>query len=254
MGLLFLMVYGIGYHLIFREVIKSGTPTLIQRQIGSFLLMAGLYVVNFLTVMMTVLTSVDTVSGEISSGTIHTVLSKPIRRWEVIIGKWLGFAGMISLYMLLMAGGVMLISYLISTTTPPHPFRGFALMWLNGMLLLSVSILGGSFLSTIANGVLVFGLYGLGFIGGWIEQIGSFMRDPAKSAAINIGIITSLIMPGEALWRRAASELQSTLMSSFGATPFTSSSVPSSLFVFYAVGYLLLAVLLAVRVFSKRDL
>ena len=83
-------------------------------QISNFLLMAGMYVVNFLTAMMTVLTSVDTLSGEISSGTIHTLVSKPVRRWEIVLGKWLGFAGMLTLYLLLMAGGVMLIVYLRS--------------------------------------------------------------------------------------------------------------------------------------------
>lgn len=254
MGVLFLLVYAIGYRLILNAMVEDNMPELIQSQFGSFLLMAGLYVVNFLTIIMTVLTAVDTLSGEMASGTIHTVLSKPLRRWEVVVGKWLGFAAMISVYLLVMAGGVMVISSILSGTTPPHPVRGFLLMWLNAMLMLSVTILGGSFLSTLANGVMVFGLYGLSFIGSWIEQVGSFFRDPAKTAAINIGIVTSLLLPGEALWRRAASELQSAFMSSFAASPFSANSIPSPLFIIYAIGYLLLAVLLAVRIISKRDL
>src|SRR5512147_2968263 len=100
-------------------------------QVSSFLLMAGMYVVNMLTAMMTVLTSVDTLSGEIASGTIHTLLSKPIRRWEIVLGKWLGFAGMLTLYLLLMAGGVMALIFLDSGYLAPHPWRALVLMWLN---------------------------------------------------------------------------------------------------------------------------
>ena len=73
--------------------------------------MAGLYVVNFLTIMMTVLTSVDTLSGEIASGTVHTLMTKPVRRWEIVLGKWLGFGIMLGLYLLLMGGGVMVLVY-----------------------------------------------------------------------------------------------------------------------------------------------
>ncbi len=56
----------------------------------NFFVLAALYGVAFLTVMLAVLTSVDTIAGEIASGTIQTIVTKPLRRWEVVIGKWLG--------------------------------------------------------------------------------------------------------------------------------------------------------------------
>ncbi len=257
LGLLFLAVYGLGFHFIMVEVEKEiGSLRILElNQIRNFLLMAGMYVVNFLTVMMTVLTSVDTLSGEIGSGTIHTLVAKPVRRWEIVLGKWLGFAGMISLYLLLMGGGVMGLVYVRSGYTAPHPLNAMALMWLNALVLLSVSLLGGAYLSTLANGVLVFGLYGVAFIGGWIEQIGSFFTNPSASQiAINIGVITSLIMPSEALWKRAAHELQSPLVSALGVSPFTTNSYPSAAMVIYAVLFSMAAFALAVRHFSQRDL
>jgi Cu-processing system permease protein len=257
LGLLFLTVYGLGFHFIMREVEKEvGSIRVLElNQIRNFLLMAGMYVVNFLTVMMTVLTSVDTLSGEIGSGTIHTLVAKPVRRWEIVLGKWLGFAVMISMYLLLMGGGVMGLIYLRSGYTAPHPLSALVLIWLNALVLLSVSLLGGAYLSTLANGVLVFGLYGVAFIGGWIEQIGSFFTNQAASQiAINIGIITSLMMPSEALWKRAAHELQSPLISALGVSPFTTNSYPSAVMIFYAILFMLVAFALAVRHFNQRDL
>jgi ABC-type transport system involved in multi-copper enzyme maturation permease subunit len=201
--------------------------------------------------MMTVLTSVDTVSGEIASGTMQALAAKPLRRREILLGKWLGFAGMITLYLALMAGGVMGVVYALSGYTAPHALRGLALLWLNGLLLLSLSFLGGAVFSTLTNGVLVFGLYGIAFIGGWIEHVGSFMRN---QTAVNVGIIASLAFPAEALWRRAAHEMQSPLVAALGFSPFASPSVPSPLLVGYAALYAGLALALAGRQFAKRDL
>ncbi len=257
LGIVFLLVYSLGFHYITIQMEAGpGEVQLIQlNEMRNFLLLAGMYVVNFLAAIMTVLTSVDTLSGEIASGTIHTLVSKPISRWEIVMGKWLGFAGMISLYLLLMGGGVMGFIYLRSGYLAPHPFRALALIWLNDLVLLSISILGGVILSTLANGVLVFGLFGIAFIGGWIEQIGSFFQDAvASQTAINIGIITSLLMPSEALWRRAAHELQSPLIGVLGFSPFSSGTYPSAAMVVYSVLYIIAAFALSIRLFHQRDL
>jgi Cu-processing system permease protein len=253
LGLVFLAIYGTGFYYVQSEMNRPGQgPGLIERsQILNFLFMAGMYVVNFLTVMMSVLTSVDTLSGEITSGTIHTLVSKPVRRWEIVLGKWLGFVGMLTLYLLLMVGGVVVLVYLTSGYTPPNALIGLSLMWLNAVMLLGVSLLGGAMLSTLANGVLVFGLYGVAFLGGWIEQIGAFL---GNETAVNIGILSSLIIPSEALWKRAAHAMSSPLASTFGFSPFSSPSVPSQAMIGYAAVYALAALLLAMRQFNRRDL
>ena len=251
MGALFLIVYSIGYHEIYKEIVREGTNRLQTNEFANFLQMAGLYAVNFLSLIIAVLTSVDTLAGEINSGTIHTLVSKPIRRWQIVIGKWLGFSGMLSLYLLLMAGGVIMAGYLISGNIAHNIPSGLFLMWINIILVLSLSICGGAILSTLANGVLAFGLYGIAFIGGWVEQFGALMKNPT---AVNIGIITSLIMPSEALWKRAVYEMQSPLAAAFGLTPFSSISTPSPLMVIYAGFYTAIAITLAIRFFNQRDL
>jgi Cu-processing system permease protein len=253
LSLAFLVVYGIGFNFINLDLQRQGAGSfLMLREIHNFLTLAGLYAVNFLTIMMTGLTSVDTISGEINTGTIQSIVTKPIRRWEVVIGKWLGYIFMLTLYVLLMAGGVQSIVYTIGDYTITGFWRGLGLIWLNGALMLSVSFVGGSMLSTLANGVLVFGLFGVAFVGGWIEQIGSFIQN---QSAINIGILSSLILPSEALWKRAAFEMSSPVVTALGFSPFTSSqSVPSPMMVWYAVGYGTVMLLWAIRAFSQRDL
>jgi Cu-processing system permease protein len=251
-GLIFLVVYAIGFHAIYREALLNSPGQLAMKEICGFILMAGLYVVNFLTAILTVLTSVDTLSGEIASGTVHTLVSKPLRRWEIVLGKWLGFAVMMFVYLLLMGGGVMGTVYAISGYLAPHALSGLGLMALGMLLLLSVSFVGGATLSTLANGVMVFGLYGVAFIGGWIEQFGAFLEN---QSAVNVGIVSSLIMPSEAVWKRAAFQMQSTLVRTFGGlSPFSSPSAPSWVMILYAVLYAAVMLWLAMRRFGKRDL
>ena len=45
----------------------------------------------------------------------------------------------------------------------------------------------------------------MAFIGSWVEQIGSIVE---SEAALRVGIVTSLVMPVESLWRRTAYVLQ----------------------------------------------
>ena len=60
---------------------------------------------DLLAVVMTILTSIDTISGEIASGTIQAIAMKPIARWQILAGKWTGFAAMVAIYVAMMFGG-----------------------------------------------------------------------------------------------------------------------------------------------------
>jgi Cu-processing system permease protein len=254
LGAVFLGVYALGFNEIHKQLQRDPMTRGVvgTSEVYGFYLMAGLYVVNFLATIMTVLTSVDTLSGEINTGTVHTLVSKPMHRWELVLGKWLGFAVMLGLYLILMGGGVMLIVNLIAGYVVRNAAIGLALMAMNYMLILSISLMGGSTLSTLANGVLVFGLTGVAFIGGWIEQIGLLIKN---TTATNIGIVTSLIMPSDAIWKRAAYEMQSPLVKAFGGvTPFSVASSPSMIMMVYAILYLLVMLGLAVWRFGQRDL
>jgi Cu-processing system permease protein len=248
MGAVFLLLFTIGFALIIRTLTTTNQTQL--RISYNLLLMAGLYVVHFLTVMLAIFASIDTVSGEIATHTIQTIVTKPVRRWQVLLGKWLGYAAMLILYLGLLAGGIMLTVYLLAGYVPPNPAQGMGLLMLEALVLLSLSLLGGTRFSTLTNGVALFMLYGLAFIGAWVEQIGALLQSPG---AVRVGIITSLLLPVEALWRRAAYLMQPALTRNI-PSPFSATSVPSQAMVVYAGVYTLVALILAIRIFGRRDL
>jgi len=250
MGGLFLLLYGLGVALIDRNLKEHPISAIQLRFNYSILLIAGLYVVHFLTVMLAIFASVDTIAGEIATHTIQTLVTKPVRRWQIVMGKWMGYAAMLLLYLGLLGGGIFLVMYVLVGYTPPNPLVGLLLLMLEALVLLSLSMLGGTRLSTLTNGVLLFMLYGVAFIGAWVEQIGALLQ---SHAAVNIGIVTSLLMPVEALWRRASFLMQPPILSSI-PTPFSGTSPPSQAMVIYAALYAAAALVLAMRIFSRRDL
>jgi ABC-2 type transport system permease protein len=71
---------------------------------------------------------------------------------------------------------------------------------------------------------------------------------------VTLGIASSLLMPGESLWRRAAYEMQTQLAGSLSFSPFANVSVPSKLALAYAGVYLVGALGLAIWHFQRRDL
>lgn len=254
LGVCFLVIFGIGFHMLVGQMgnVSSGAMSVAIRNEGTnFLLLAGLYTVTFLSIAMAALLSADTLAGEISSGTVQSVVTKPVRRAHVVLGKWLGFAGLLGLYLLLMGGGIILSIWLQAHYRAPNMVLGLALIYMESLLIMSVALMCSSRLSALATGGVVFGLYGLAFIGGWVEQFGSLIQN---QTAINVGIVSSLIIPSEALWRRAAFEMQSPISSILRMSPFSTNSVPSPIMVVYAGLYTLVALAIALRLFGQRDL
>jgi ABC-type transport system involved in multi-copper enzyme maturation permease subunit len=227
---------------------------------ANLFLMMGLFVVNFLVVLVAILTTVGAVSSEVNSHTIQAIATKPLRRWEIILGKWLGHALMVSFYILLLTGGIILSVRLISGHTPRELVGGLSLYVLEGIVLMTVSILFGTRFSTLANGVVLFMMYGLAFVGGWVEQIAS-LPGINSDTAVNLGRLAGRFLPSEILWRRAshimAPRISSSLIGEGEGPPaflFTFGHAPEASIVLYALAYVAVILLLAMWSFRQRDL
>jgi Cu-processing system permease protein len=222
----------------------------------------GLYVANFLTVITAVLLPIDTLSGEIASGVTQTLASKPIRRAEIVIGKWLAYWLLVAFYIVLTAGGVIFSVWAVSAIVsgsgfvPPSAARGLALILLEATVMLTISIAGGTRFSTVTNGMVALGVFGLGFLGGFVEQFGVMLvaGETGRMTMRNIGTIISLLVPADALWRLAAYFMMPPIVRDLEVTPFNSMYPPSGAMVLWAIGYIVVVGMIGVRQFNKRPL
>jgi len=266
LGLAFLALFTLGFYLVFDDIRNSVLLEYVGQEeqqavlslVANLFLMMGMFVVNFLVVLVSILTTVGAISGEISSHTIQAIVTKPVRRWEIVLGKWLGHVFMVTFYILLLTGGIILVVFLISGHSPRNLMEGLGLYVLEGIVLLTVSILGGTRFSTLANGVVLFMVYGLAFVGGWVEQIAS-LPFIDSDAAVSVGTLAGRLLPSEVLWRRASHIMAPSLNlgADFEGPPpflFTFGREPAPSIVLYAFVYIGVVLAVAIWSFRRKDL
>jgi ABC-2 type transport system permease protein len=220
------------------------------------LTLSGLYIVNLLSGFLALFLSVGAISAEVDSGTLHAILARPLRRSQFLLGRWLAYALMISVYVVAMASMVMLIASTIGDYQAPDPARAIALMVLAALFLLTLSLLGSTFLSTLTNGAVAFTLFGLGWLSGVIEVLGGMQNN---EALLNLGTSVAIFVPADQLWRSASYYVQSASILAASSTlgsamPMLANAPPTPFLVVWGVLYPLVLLSSAVYVFARRDL
>jgi Cu-processing system permease protein len=251
-GGLFLAVFWTVSFLVARDM-EQNPRSFVQRQIDLVILsLFGLYAANFLSVLLASLLPVDALSGEIDSGVMQTLASKPVRRSDIVLGKWLGFGAVIVVYFVALAAGVLIATRWIAGYQQLNVGIAIPLMLLELVVMHTISIAGGTRLGTVTNGIMTIGFYGAAWIGGWVEQIGTL---GGIQSARTMGIVVSLFSPADSMWRLAAYYLQPDIVRSLGnAGPFAGGSVPSTMMVWWALGFTAAALAFAIYSFRNRQL
>ena len=252
-GLLFLAVFASAMYFGFRAAaVQEGASNPVEMRVAATILtVAGLYVVNFLVIAVAILLPIDSLSGEISSGVIQTLASKPVDRAAIVVGKWLAYLAMTAAYLALLGGGVILSMRFFADYVAPSVLIPMALMLLGAAVMLSITIAGGVRFSTITNGIVAFGFYGVAFIAGWMEQIFSMF---GNSTARYVGTVVSLLSPSDAMWRRAAYEMQPLATVVLQNGPFGVASVPSAAMIAWALAFVVAVLAFAAWQFRRRPL
>jgi Cu-processing system permease protein len=252
---IFIALYAFGFVRAQEEFLsrtaRRGNNPLTLDLLYNFLVLMGFYIVNFLAGIMAIFTAVGSVSSEIESNTFHAVVPKPLARWQIVVGKWLGYGLMLTAYVVLMTSSVLATAWFVGGYVPHAPLAAVGLVVLVALLLLSLTVLGSTILSTITNGIVVFMLYGIALTGGIVEQIGILFDSQVMKA---IGIVASLAIPSDVVWKLAAYLLQAPSTISLGPTLFTPATPPSNAMIVYALLYMLLAITGGILVFNRRDL
>ena len=109
-ALAFLVVFSVAVVFAYREMAADGNVSFIERQ-GTLtaIMLVGFMAANFLSVIFAILLPVDTLSGEIDSGVVQTLASKPIDRAQIVLGKWAGHLLLALAYLLLLSAGILLV-------------------------------------------------------------------------------------------------------------------------------------------------
>src|SRR5947208_9632645 len=173
------------YNLIAFALLMTGAAVLVgQISIDSEKLVVinlGLTAVSLFGVRIAIFIGIGLVSKEIEKRTLYTVLSRPVRRWEFIIGKFFGLAGTLVVNTFFMAIGVFgALFYVAHKFTRPDALILVALYFivLQFLIICALALLFSSFSSPLLSAVFAFSLF----------VIGSFAEDLRGFAALAHGV------------------------------------------------------------------
>lgn len=260
----FLIVYGMGLHFT-SDPVSSGAPDAarfyeIMQTITLFVM--GVYLAGFLVAGLSILAAVGSIAGEIENGTLYPLAVRPLLRRDLLLGKYMGLAAMLITYAALLFLALTGLVYWQTGLALPGLAPALGLFILQPLVLLSITVLGTTKLTTLGNGVLVFGLYALAVAGGMMEQIGVMLE---STAAVYTGVLTSFILPSDAVYRRLVATVVARIHPGSGQDftllnpqmilgPFGSQSTPSDWMLVYTFVYIVFLLAIAVRTFNRRDI
>jgi ABC-type transport system involved in multi-copper enzyme maturation permease subunit len=83
---------------------------------------AIMYFVSGFGSMLAAWAAADSVATEMKTGTILAVMARPVKRWEFLLGKFLGVMMLMSIYVLLMFGLSYLLAWMGGERIQSHPW------------------------------------------------------------------------------------------------------------------------------------
>jgi ABC-type transport system involved in multi-copper enzyme maturation permease subunit len=256
--LAFLALYGLGTWQLFDSVGEFDEPIegIDARTVaGATILGLAMFATLFLGTILAVFLTLGAVRGDAERGLLQPVLVRPLRRRTVLAGRFAAAAVVTGIYVILVFLATAVITAAFSDWWPDQIVVP-ALELAAAVAVLSALSLGGSvLLSSNANGIAVFMLFGAGLTAGLLGQIGEALGSRTLD---RVADIVSWVLPFEALYQAALAAITSDTVGftrlAINLGPFGGAEQAGPLLWPWTVAYLALLGVGASAAFARRDL
>ncbi|MCU1218838.1 MAG: hypothetical protein JWM08_1054 [Candidatus Angelobacter sp.] len=176
------------YNLIlFVLLLVASAPLFGQISIGMerlILVNVGLSSISLFGVIIAIFIGIGLVSKEIEKKTLYTILSRPVRRWEFILGKYLGLIMTLVVNTVLMTAGFYIALMFTNGLHKTDALLLVAIYFtvLQFLIVTALTVLFSTFSSPIFSAIFAFALF----------VIGTFAEDLKNFAAISKGVAKML--------------------------------------------------------------
>ena len=139
-----------------------------------FLVNLGLTSISLFGVLIAIFIGIGLVFKEIEKRTLYTMLSRPVRRWEFIVGKFFGLAGTLVVNTLFMTlGFYAALFYLVRSFTPADAYLLVAIYFilLQFLMVTALALFFTTFSSPVLSAVFAFALF---IAGSFAEDLRAF--------------------------------------------------------------------------------
>jgi ABC-type transport system involved in multi-copper enzyme maturation permease subunit len=179
-GILVLVVGANLMALVVRELAASTDEARIARDIG----LAGISLFGSLTAIFL---GVFLLYTEVQRRTIHAIASKPIERWELVVGKYAGMALLLSVLVGVFAAAMAGTLAWQGVALTPAIGKAIVLAWLEVLVVAAIAIFFSSFSTPFLSGIFALGVWAIGRVTPDLERAASAaapaIRWTARAAA-----------------------------------------------------------------------
>ena len=218
-----------------------------------------MFMFSFVVALSASTMSSPAISAEVESGVLQAVVARPLRRSQVLLGKWLGLAAVLALYAAVVCALEFAVVYWVSGFVPPDPVAVGAYLFAEGMVLLTLALLLSTRLSTLATGVVAVALFGAAWLAGVVGALGAGFD---ISALRQVGSVARYVLPTDGLWHGAIYYLEPSSFVSHRlaqsvdvkGNPFFASAPPTWAYLVWAGVWLVVALAAALVSFDRREL
>ena len=253
----FLALYGLGCAVTFHQVDNLATGTQLDDRVlaGSTLLGLAMFTIMFLGAVLAVFLTLGAVRGDAERGLLQPLVVRPVGRTSLLLGRFAGAAAVCALYVAIVYGAAVLITGIAGDWWPDRGVGAGLGLVLAVTVIAAVSLLGSIFLSSTANGIAVFMLFGAGLAAGLLGQIGDAL---AVQTLQDVAKVTSWLLPFEALYQAGLHALTADTGGITGVIvklgPFGGAQRAGGFLWVWTVAYLALIAAAARAGFARRDL
>ena len=167
------------YNLLVFALLMIGSSLLLMRlTLGEFhrlLLDIGLGSVNIFSVLISIFVGIGLVSKEIDKKTIYTIVSKPVARFEFLLGKFFGLTLTLFVNMLIMTTGLLAVLLAQSVPIEALLFKAIGLILLECMVVTAVALLCSTFTSATLSAIFTLAVYVIGHLTPDLKTFGQKM-------------------------------------------------------------------------------
>jgi Cu-processing system permease protein len=255
----FLFLFWVANHYVFTQLSQITPPENVNVDTRTFagacLFGLALCATMFLGVELAVFLTLGVVSGDAERGLLQPLVVRPVGRSTLLLARFLGAAGVCVTYVLAGYFAAMAITGLTGHWWPDR------IVWpgveLAGavLIVIALSLLGSVVLTSTANGIAVFMLFGAGLVAGLLGTIGHALNSAAVKHA---STIAAWALPFEALYQDALRMITANASGLTGFLlqlgPFGGAYVHGWGIRVWAAGYLVAVLAIAVAAFQRRNL
>ena len=253
----FLALYALGCAVTFHEVDSLGTGSQFDERVltGSTLLGLAMFTTLFLGAVLAVFLTLGAVRGDAERGLLQPLVVRPVGRTSLLLGRFAGAAAVCALYVAVMYLAAVLITGITGDWWPDRGVGAGIGLVVAVVVIAAISLLGSIFLSSTANGIAVFMLFGAGLAAGLLGQIGDAL---AVQTLEDVATVSSWLLPFEALYQAGLHGLTADTSGITGVIvqlgPFGGAQEAGSGLWVWTVVYLALVGAAARAAFARRDL